>query len=140
MASNGYVFPAVIDRIIDGDTIVATVILAEAFHEKWTAQRVWRLNGCNAREKSDPTGGGRAATAHLQDILPLGTPVTITSIKVDPYTDAKYESARYDASVTLPDGTDLTALLVAEGWAAAWDGKIQPRPLPSWPRLAQPAN
>lgn len=134
MSSPAYVFPAVIDEIIDGDTIVATATVAKAFHETWLAQRPWRLNGCNAREKNDPTGGGMAAKAHLIALLPVGTPVTLTSIKVDPYTDSRYESARYEATVTLPDGTDLVTLLIAEQWAAAWNGVSQPRPLPPWPR------
>lgn len=129
-----YVFPAVVDEVIDGDTIVATATIAKAFHETWQTQRVWRLNGCNAREKNDPTGGGAAAKAHLITLLPVGTPITLTSIKVDPYTDSKYESARYEATVTLLGGADLVDLLIATGWAAAWDGKSQPRPLPPWPR------
>lgn len=127
-----YRFPAVITRVIDGDTIVAVVTLASAFHETWTAERSWRLNGCNAREHTAP--GGPEATAHLAEVLPVGTAVTLTSIRVDPYTDSKYESARYEATVTLPDGSDLVTQLVADNWAAAWDGKTQPRPVPPWPR------
>lgn len=134
----GYEFPATITRVIDGDSIVAEVLIANAFHERWLAERVWRLNGCNARELHDPTGGGRAAKDNLTTILPVGLPVTISSIKVDPYTDSRYESARYDATVTLPGGVDLVGLLIASGWAAAWDGRTQPRPLPPWPREVTP--
>lgn len=129
-----YVFPAVVTRVIDGDTVVAEITLCSAFHETWKAERVWRLNGCNARELHDPTGGGAAAKAHLAQLMLPGTPVTIRSVRVDPYTDQKYESARYEASVTLPDGTDLTAALMADNWAATWNGVTQPRPLPPWPR------
>lgn len=133
-----YVFPAVITRVIDGDTVVAEIEIADAFHEKWMAERVWRLNGCNAREMHDPTGGGVAAKGNLVAILPVGLPVTISSIKVDPYTDSRYESARYDATVTLPGGVDLVGLLIDTQWAAPWDGKTQPRPLPPWPREVTP--
>ncbi len=129
-----YSFPGVVDRIIDGDTLVATVLLCDAFKQRLTAQRVWRLNGCNARESRDPTGGGKAATEHLRALLPVGTPVTVHSIRVDPYTDNATEAARYEASITLGDGTDLVTLLIAEDWAAAWNGLTQPRPLPPWPR------
>lgn len=131
-----YTFPATVDSVIDGDTIVATITVAKAFHETWLAQRVWRLNGCNARELKDPTGGGKAAADNLRAILTPGLPVTLTSISVDPYTDSKYESARYEATVTLPGGVDLVGLLISTGWVAAWDGKTQPRPLPPWPRSA----
>jgi hypothetical protein len=34
-----YTFPAVLDEVHDGDTIVATITVAAAFHEKWTARR-----------------------------------------------------------------------------------------------------
>ena len=132
-----YSFPGVVVRVKDGDTLVARVVVARAFHETWEQERVWRLNGCNARESRDPTGGGRAATANLQALLPPGTPITVHSIKVDPYTDDQTEAARYEASITLPDGTDLVQRLVADGWAAAWDGVTQPRPLPQWPRTIQ---
>ena len=133
-----YEFPATITRVVDGDTVVAEILIANAFHEKWLAERVWRLNGCNARELHDPTGGGKAAKDNLAAMLPVGLPVTISSIKVDPYTDSRYESARYDATVTLPGGIDLVTLLIGSGWAAAWDGRTQPRPLPPWPREATP--
>ena len=129
-----YRFPGTISRVIDGDTVVARILLAAAFKEEWWAERVWRLNGCNARELRDPTGGGKAARDNLASILPVGLPVTVSSIKVDPYTSALYESARYEATVTLPGGVDLVALLVQQSWAAPWDGVTQPRPLPPWPR------
>ncbi len=132
--STEYRFPGVVTRVVDGDTIVAEVLVAAAFHETWKAERVWRLNGCNARELRDPTGGGRAAKANLEAILPIGLPVVISSVSVDPYTSSLYESARYEATVTLSGGVDLVTLLVTTGWAAAWDGVTQPRPLPPWPR------
>lgn len=130
-----YSFPGFVVRVKDGDTLVARVTVAEAFHETWEQTRVWRLNGCNARELHDPTGGGAAAAWHLRELLPVGTPITVHSIKVDPYTDDQTEAARYEASVTLADGTDLVTQLVADGWAAPWNGVTQPRPLPPWPRV-----
>jgi endonuclease YncB( thermonuclease family) len=134
MPSPLYAFPGVIDRVKDGDTFVATIEVANVFHERHLMQRVWRLNGCNARESGDPTGGGKAAAANLASILVVGLPVTIHSILVDPYTDRQTEAARYEASVTLPGGIDLANLLIEQGWAAPWDGKTQPRPIPTWPR------
>jgi endonuclease YncB( thermonuclease family) len=131
-AQPSYTFQGVVDEIQDGDSLVATITVAAAFHEKWVAQRSWRLFGCNARESEQP--GGPEATANLAQLLPVGTPVTVQSIRVDPYTNSKYESARYDARIILSDGRDLTALLIADNWAAAWDGKTQPRPVPPWPR------
>jgi endonuclease YncB( thermonuclease family) len=132
-----YTFPATVVRVKDGDTFVARILVAEAFHETWEQTRVWRLNGCNARESRDPTGGGRAATEHLRELLPVGARVIVHSIKVDPYTDDQTEAARYEASVTLADGSDLVTQLIATGWAAPWNGVTQPRPLPPWPRTTE---
>lgn len=136
MSNPLYSFPGTVDRVKDGDTIEATILVSDVFHIRNYHQRVWRLNGCNARESGDPTGGGKAATANLRSILPVGLPITVHSISVDPYTDRQTEAARYEASITLPGGIDLVTLLITTGWAAAWDGVTQPRPLPPWPIVA----
>ncbi len=109
-------------RVIDADTVALDVDLGFGV---WQRYQSFRLLGCNGRERSDV--GGPEATAHLAAILPAGTFVSLASIKPDKY------GGRYDAKITLPDGRDLTQVLVAEGWAAAWDGKGS-KPVPPWPR------
>jgi micrococcal nuclease len=109
-------------RVIDGDTVALDVDLGFGV---WVLGRSFRLLGCNAREHDAP--GGPEATANLAALLPVGTQVSVTSVHDDKY------GGRYDASITLPDGRDLTSVLVSEQWAAPWDG-IGPKPVPPWPR------
>src|SRR6478609_6846219 len=100
---------ATVNRVVDGDTIRLDVELG--FGLTFTGS--FRLLGCNAIELSMP--GGKEARANLATILPVGTPVTLHSVKNDKY-------SRWDAAITLPNGQDLTTLLINTNWAAAWDG------------------
>lgn len=109
-------------RVIDGDGVVLDVDLG---YNLWVRGQSFRLAGCNAREHTMP--GGREATLNLAALLPPGTAVTLTSVKPDKF------GGRYDAHITLPDGTDLVTKLVVDQWAAPWEGK-GPKPVPPWPR------
>jgi len=116
-----YVYWAIVEHVHDGDTVTLDVDLG------FDTSRMtnFRLFGCNARELRDP--GGPEAREHLAQLLPVGSRVKIASVRPDKYGN------RYDAAVTMPDGTDLVTQLVATQWAAAWDG-TGVRPLPPWPR------
>jgi endonuclease YncB( thermonuclease family) len=117
-----YTYNAVVHRVIDGDTIVANVDLGFGM---WRMAQTFRLLGINAREHNQV--GGKEATAHLEALLPHGTPVLLRSVKADKYGN------RFDATVQLTVGTDLSSILIQTQWAAAWDGHGE-RPLPEWPR------
>jgi endonuclease YncB( thermonuclease family) len=117
-----YTYAAVITRIHDGYTVTVNLDMGRRI---WVIDAPHRLYGCNARELKDP--GGVEARDHLAALLPIGAQVTLRSIKPDKFW------GRYDASITLPDGRDLVTLLVAEHWAAPWDGRGE-RPVPPWPR------
>lgn len=119
-----YVYRAVVVRVVDGDTVVLDVDLGFA---TWLRAQSFRLAGCNAIELAKP--GGREARDHLRELLPLGGAVTITSVRPDKY------GGRYDAVVTLPDGSDLVSALVAGGWVSPWRG-AGAAPVPPWPRPA----
>lgn len=116
------VFGGVVWRVVDGDTI--DVLCDLDVFEVWVLRR-FRLLSCNAWELN--TAAGRAAKANLAQLLPPGTHVGVTSVRVDKY------GGRYDAHITMPDGIDLIDFLVEQQWAAAWDATGQ-RPLPPWPR------
>jgi endonuclease YncB( thermonuclease family) len=120
-----YTYRAQVWRVIDGDTFIADVDLGFGI---WIHQQSFRLLGCNAREKNDP--GGREAARNLAGLIGNGTMLTLTSVKPDKF------GGRYDASVTLPDGTDLVETLIQHQWASAWDG-TGTKPLPAWPRTDQ---
>lgn len=115
-------FSGIVWEVIDGDTL--KVLLDLDVFSQWLLVR-FRLLGCNARELSMP--GGPEARDNLTAMLPRGTTVGVTSVKLDKF------GGRYDAIITLPDGRDLVSVLVADGWAVDWDGR-GPRPVPAWPR------
>lgn len=120
-----YTYTAAVLSVHDGDTITADVDLGFGV---WVSRQAFRLLGLNARELSQL--GGPEARDNLAALLlsPTATHVvTLTSVKPDKF------GGRYDAVITMPDGADLASLLIAEGWAAAWNGK-GPKPVPPWPR------
>ena len=118
---------AIIQAVHDGDTITALVntqTKAMLGYNLW-AELPLRLAGCNARELTQP--GGIEARDHLAGLLPVGTTVTVVVVRAD-----KYDPRRL-ATVSLPDGTDLAATLIAGNWAATWTG-AGIKPVPPWPR------
>jgi endonuclease YncB( thermonuclease family) len=119
--SGPYIYNATVQRVIDGDTVVLNVDLG---FNTWVNAQTFRLVGMNAREKS--MAGGKEAAAHLSELLPHGTAVLVRSVKNDKY------GGRYDAMIELSDGRDLSDLLIASGYGAAWDGK-GPKPVPAFP-------
>jgi endonuclease YncB( thermonuclease family) len=115
-------FPhAKVVSVHDGDT--ATIDIDLGFEE--TKRVNVRFLGCNAIELSQP--GGTEARDNLTAIIPAGTPIALHSVAYDKY------GGRVDGHITLPDGQDLTTLLIRTGWAAAWDGTGK-APTPPWPR------
>ncbi len=115
-------YQARVARVVDGDTIVLDVDLGFGV---WLHQQNFRLLGVNAREKSEI--GGAEARRNLSALAPVGSEVTVRSVKPDKY------GGRYDAAVTLPDGRDLSTTLIQDGWAAPWTGQGT-KPVPVWPR------
>jgi endonuclease YncB( thermonuclease family) len=132
-----YVYWALIDRVTDGDTLHAAFIdlgLGVKWFGPTGAGIGIRILGCNAAEKN--TEAGDEARNALDDrMLREGFGpwwVKLATAKPDAY------PGRLDAQVQLEDGTDLAGWSIATGWAAPWDGKTQPRPVPPWPRPAAP--
>lgn len=120
MAKTLYTYNAVVLSVYDGDTFDVSLDLG--FHLYWHC-RV-RLAGCNAREHSDP--GGPEARAHLLSLVPVGSQVVLTSVKLDSYAD------RIDALVESDACDNVTTQMIVDGYAAAWDGRGA-RPIPPWP-------
>jgi endonuclease YncB( thermonuclease family) len=136
------VFAATVVSVHDGDTFTADVRLpvtcygadravgfglAVAAHHLWLRARI-RLAGCNARELSEP--GGREAAAHLAEVLTVGLVVECSRVRADDYGN------RWDAAVAVAVNgrADLVTELIADGWAAPWNGRGA-RPVPPWPRI-----
>lgn len=121
-------YPAVLTSITDGDSFRAEVSgsFDFGFHVTITGSAVqkFRVNGCNAAPKE--TDSGKGARDRLAELLAVG-PLSLTS--VGPY---KYGD-EWMAEVILADGRRLTDVLIAEQWAAPWNGQGA-QPLPPWPR------
>lgn len=117
-----YRYRARVSGVHDGDTVRADVDLGFGV---WMHGAAFRLLGLNAIELGDP--GGREARDNLAALFEANPAVTLASVKPDKY------GGRYDALLSLPDGTDVSNLLISTGWAAGWNGTGS-RPLPSWPR------
>jgi endonuclease YncB( thermonuclease family) len=108
-------YPAEVIRVIDGDTFAARV-------------RVWpglevetkvRLRGIDAAELharcAEELAKAQAARAALEAILAEGD-VTISRVGVDKY------GGRVDAAAATRSTPDVSAAMLAGGWARAYDG------------------
>lgn len=116
-----YTRSATVVRVIDGDTLVVDLSLG---WDIFTTVPV-RLAGLNAREHNVP--GGPEATDHLREVLPIGTAVVLQSLARDKYGRA--------LSVVLGPRGEVNASLIAEDWAAPWDGTGNKADhVPPWPR------
>lgn len=113
--------------LVDGDSFYANVgrDLDFGFHVVMhaTARQKFRLNRCNAAPVKTASGAGALARVAVL----LGGVFDLTS--VGPY---KYGD-EWMAEVILADGRNVSDVMVAEQWAAPWNG-LGPAPLPPWPR------
>lgn len=92
--------PAVVERVVDGDTLDLTLDLG--WHISYRSR--CRIVGINTPELS--TEQGRAVRAYVLERCPVGSTVRFTSKALDKY-------GRPLGRVLLADGVDLGALLLA---------------------------
>lgn len=101
--------PAVISRVVDGDTVYVTLDLG------WhiSLHSSLRVAGIDCPEMNTPEG--KAARARALEVLPVGQPVTVVSHKLDKY-------GRVLADVLLPGGGSYGEIMLREGHArvAPW--------------------
>lgn len=115
---------AVIDRVVDGDTIDAHVTRDIGFEGTVTFPVRLRLNRINAPKSSSEAG--RVTRARLIELL-IGHEVHLTTVKGYKYGAPNEKTGEYMAEILLPDGGTVSDLLVREGLAVYWDG-TGPRP------------
>ncbi len=104
-----YTYKALVTRVVDGDTFDARVDLGFTV----SVDVRFRLADIDTPESYRPSSEeerihGEAAT-HFVKTLIEGKEITINSAKTGKY-------GRWVASVTLPDGRNLTELLIKEGF------------------------
>jgi len=113
-----YNYNAIVIRVIDGDTFDADVDLG--FHT--ISRQRFRVAGYSAPEiKGTEREIGLIAKAKLEELLPLGKYITLTSTKTEKF-------SRWLGEVILADGTTLSSYLISNGYGWPWNGKGK-RPL-----------
>lgn len=117
-----YTRNATVVRVIDGDTVALDVDLGFYVSVRMSC----RLAGLNARELRD--AGGPEARDHLARLLPVGQAVVVRSVEADKY------AGRFIA-VIVRNGESVNGRLLAEDWAAPYDGHgLTSEHVPPWPR------
>jgi endonuclease YncB( thermonuclease family) len=110
-------------RVIDGDTVIATVTRDLGFGGRAAFDVRLRVSGINTPPVKTPAG--KAAAQLAEQLLTGGALYIITT---GPYKYGADDSpGEWMAVITLPDGRDLAGALVAAGVGVSWDG-TGPRP------------
>lgn len=125
MSSVPWLWPdSLVTRIIDGDSFTARVTRDLGFHGTATFDIKLRLNRINAPPAK--TIQGQLSADHLSGLIRVtpgvpSMPVLIETVKAYKFGD------EWMAEVTLPDGRNVSDVMVADGLAVYWDG-TGPRP------------
>lgn len=114
-------YPGTVTAVHDGDTLH---VLADVGFYAFVRVDA-RLHGCNAAELATPAGV--AARDHLATLAVLGSSVTVICYGPDKY------GGRWTCDVITAAGVNLSPRMIADGYAAAWDGLHAPAPVPPWP-------
>ena len=105
-------YPARVAGVHDGDTIMLDIDLGfdhliSAFDWNGSTRISCRVFGINAPELS--TAAGKTARTFAQTLLPVGSNCMVSSHGWDKY------GGRFDGTITLSNGQDFAALMVASG-------------------------
>lgn len=117
-----------INKVIDGDTVDSTLVrlVDIGFNVTITVTLPMRLRLSRINTARSSSVKGKRAK-DLVTSRTTGTDLHITTLKSYKYGGPEDKVAEYMAEVTLPDGRNLSDLLVSEGLATYWDGS-GPRP------------
>lgn len=109
-----------ITAVIDGDTVHALVTRDIGFGGTTSFTVRLRLNRVNAPKATARRG---AAAKAFVEAKVLGARVDITTHDPYKFGGPKNSPGEWMAEIALPDGSNLSDLLVAEGLAVPWDGE-----------------
>lgn len=113
-------YPGTVTAVHDGDTL--RVLVDVGFNAFMRIDA--RLYGCNAAELATPAGV--AARSHLATLAVPDAPVMVTCYGPDKY------GGRWTCDVVTTAGVSLSRQMIADGYAAAWNGHGS-APVPPWP-------
>lgn len=113
-----------VGRVLDGDTLDADVTRDIGFGGRVTFRVRLRLARINAAKGT--SARGLAATTRVI-ALTGAAPLLLITVKPYAYSGPKGYTGEYMTEVILPDGRNLSDVLVAEGHAVYWNGR-GPRP------------
>lgn len=111
-------------RVVDGDTIDVLLTRDLGFGGKATFPVRLRLNRINAPK--DGSDKGKQAHARVTEVIG-GQRVNVTTVKTYKYGGPDDELGEYMAEVVVPNGTNVSDMLVTEELAVYWNGN-GPRP------------
>ena len=103
MADYEWTVPAVVVRVVDGDTIEVDLDLGWRVYRN---REHLRINGLWSPERN--TRKGQRAKAHAESLLPPGATVLVRS-------ETKPTFTRTLGSIQLPNGADFAELMIAAG-------------------------
>ncbi len=116
-----YEYTAHTIRVIDGDTVEATVDLGFEVHTR----QIFRSYGINAPERYGPTrAAGEMATEHLKTMIAEGAPIRVKTVKMSRRNNeqrgkyGRYLGTLYDSS-----GVNLNQRMVYHGYAVSVDDR-----------------
>lgn len=125
-----YTFGARIVRFRDADTVVLDV---DHGRDITLRSQVYRLPGCNSWDEEQQPEAAAAAEEAVARAFQPGRLVLVSSLKPGKDIAPDAYGGRWVGKVTTEAG-DLSELLIQCGWAAPWNGRTQPKPVPVWPR------
>jgi endonuclease YncB( thermonuclease family) len=112
-------------RVVDGDTLDALVTRDIGFGGRVTYPVRLRLARVNA--PAGKSAAGKESSAFLAGLLPAGAVVDLVTVKPYKYSGPADDTGEYMTEITLPDGRNVSDVMVATGHAVSWDGE-GPRP------------
>ena len=110
-------------KVIDGDTL--DVLVHRDLGFGGVARLPVRLRLARINAPAASTVQGAAAGAYLASLLP--PTFDLTTLKPYKYGGVADRMGEWMAEITLPDGRNVSDVMVATGHAVAWDG-AGPRP------------
>lgn len=113
---------SLVTGVIDGDTVDVQVKRDIGFGGQVQFPVRLRLNRIDASAKS--TAIGARAAARVRDLIG-GRTVDLETLKPYAYGGPTDTPGEWMTEITLPDGRNLSDVLLAEGLAVSYDGKVK---------------